>query len=181
MIRRRLVALVTSVTVLAACHRARQQDTNGAFVPLQAGTHLARYARTDLAGDSVVVASKEPLTLVNVWATWCTSCREEMTELQALQHEFGPRGLRVISISIDGSGDAKVERFVEEEHLTMPVVHDPESTVTALYNVPAVPTTILVDTAGVVRWVHTGNIASVSAQARAAIAAQLGKTAAPSS
>jgi peroxiredoxin len=97
------------------------------------------YAAPTLAGDTVRVTAGGPLTLVNVWATWCTSCREEMADLEAMQRDYGPRGLRVVAVSVDEGSVERVRRFVEREKLTMPIAHDPEGRIQRLYSVVGVP------------------------------------------
>lgn len=52
--------------------------------------------------------------LVNLWATWCVPCREEMPALAELQSELGDEGFRVLAINIDAGDVAKPKAFLEE-------------------------------------------------------------------
>jgi len=65
------------------------------------------------------------VTALNVWATWCTSCRDEMGDLKVLHQEFAPRGVRVVGVSVDLGDVARVRRFAARESLTFIVAHDP--------------------------------------------------------
>lgn len=67
------------------------------------GSALPAYRATTLAGAPVALGGRggEGLPLVNIWATWCTSCREEMQDLAAIHHDYAPRGLRVVAVSVD--------------------------------------------------------------------------------
>src|ERR1041385_5926129 len=49
----------------------------------------------------LVKASKAKATLVNVWATWCVPCRQEMPDLLKVRSELAPRGFRLILVSAD--------------------------------------------------------------------------------
>jgi thiol-disulfide isomerase/thioredoxin len=89
------------------------------------------------------------IVLLNVWATWCVSCREEMPRLDALQVRLGGPAFEVIALSIDRAGLAEVKRFYDEigiEHLGL---HN-DATMRAGWAVGAVglPTTILIDREG---------------------------------
>lgn len=52
--------------------------------------------------------------LVNLWATWCGPCREEMPALNALQKEMGGERFEVVAVNIDTGGDDKPKAFLEE-------------------------------------------------------------------
>ena len=74
-------------------------------------------ASAPLRGDgALTLADLDAGTAVlNFWATWCTACIAEMPELEALYRRFGPRGLRVIGVSLDeGRPRAAVRAFLEE-------------------------------------------------------------------
>jgi thiol-disulfide isomerase/thioredoxin len=75
--------------------------------------------------------------LVNVWATWCVPCREEMPTLDALQAELGSDRFEVVALSIDRAGSPVVRRFYDKTMLSA----------TALRTV-GLPTTILIDAQG---------------------------------
>ena len=163
---RRAVVTVVALVALSACHRT--PAGGGAFRPMEVGDTAPAYAMADLNGDTVRIAPGGPVTLVNVWATWCTSCAEEMSDLARMDSSYRNRGLRVIGISVDESSDLAVERFVADHHLSFTVLHDPSNVVQDRYSVMAVPTTYLIDSTGRVLWEHAGNIAGVMEGLRAA-------------
>ncbi len=87
--------------------------------------------------------------LVNVWATWCVPCREEMPTLDALQAELGNDRFEVVALSIDRAGPQVVGRFYDEigvKHLKM-YVDDTMLSATTLRTV-GLPTTILINAEG---------------------------------
>jgi len=60
----------------------------------------------------VLAASRGSVVLVNLWATWCAPCLKEIPELVELEHDLGPRGLRLIGISLDDVGsEGKIREF----------------------------------------------------------------------
>lgn len=151
----------------------------GAFRPLAVGDAVPGYAAAVVgggAGDSVRIAAGDsaargaaPLTLVNVWATWCTSCREEFVDLERLHRDYAPRGVRVVAVSVDESGDERVARFAKTEGATFTIAHDPEGRVQRLYQTVGVPETYLVSGEGRLLWRHGGALRNGATDAREAI------------
>jgi cytochrome c biogenesis protein CcmG/thiol:disulfide interchange protein DsbE len=154
------MSLVAAALWAAACSGDRRSSVLGgdAFRPLEVGDTVPTLAVRSVTGDSVILGGAQPLTLLNVWATWCTSCREEMGDLEALQREFGPRGLRVIAVSVDQTGTDRVRRFAEGEKLGFIVAHDPGQAIQQLYQVVGVPETFLIGPDGRLLWRGLGNI-----------------------
>jgi thiol-disulfide isomerase/thioredoxin len=102
--------------------------------------------------------------LVNFWATWCDPCREEFPDLVKLDQQFRPKGLDMISVSLDDLADIKtgVPKFLREMRATMPAyllnVPDPDqiiSTVDPKWS-GALPATFLYDAEGKVVFKHFG-------------------------
>ena len=87
--------------------------------------------------------------LLNVWATWCVPCREEMPTLDALQAELGGNDFEVVALSIDRAGSSVVRRFYDEIGVTNLKMYVDKTmlSMTALRTV-GLPTTILIDTQG---------------------------------
>jgi thiol-disulfide isomerase/thioredoxin len=131
------------------------------------GSLLPEYRATSLSGVPLVLGGGgAPLTLVNVWATWCTSCREEMQDLSTIDRDYAPRGLRVVAVSVDAGSETLVRRFVQRESLTFPVVHDKAGTIQRLFRIVGVPTSYLVGVDGRVLWRQVGGIHGTLPQVR---------------
>jgi cytochrome c biogenesis protein CcmG/thiol:disulfide interchange protein DsbE len=155
-------------TLIGACNRSDDRMAV-AFKPLDVGVAVPAYAVVGLDGDTIAIGGRGPVTVLNVWATWCESCREEMEGLDSLRREYTPRGARVVAISVDQGATEKVRRFAESNDLTITVAHDQAATINAMYNVVGVPTTFIIGPDGLLVWRHTGNVVSVMAEARAAM------------
>src|SRR3712207_3635517 len=82
------------------------------------------------------------VVLLNIWATWCAPCREEMPSIQALHETYGDKGLRVVAVSVDDPGaQDKVRAFVREFGLTFEVLHEPTGAIQKTYQTTGVPET----------------------------------------
>jgi peroxiredoxin len=128
------------------------------YRPLAEGDRVPSFGAPVLDGDSLHLASLagQPVML-NVWATWCAPCREEMPQLQALHEQFGHRGLRILGVSVDSRGsEPTIRRFVEEGGYTYTILHDPADVVSREFRTSGgVPETFLIDGDGrlVRRWI----------------------------
>ncbi len=90
----------------------------------------------------------EPV-LVNLWATWCGPCQEELPSLDRLARSFGPKGLVVLALSVDDEPDSVVPQFFKENGYTnlMPF-YDDEGEASRVLNARGIPTSALVNRQG---------------------------------
>ncbi|NIC04741.1 TlpA family protein disulfide reductase [Billgrantia bachuensis] len=96
-----------------------------------------------------LTAFEGKVILLNIWATWCGPCREEMPTLDALHAELGGKDFEVVALSIDRKGIDVVNEFYQEvgiEHLA-PYV-DQTGTASANLGAVGIPTTLLLDRQG---------------------------------
>lgn len=92
------------------------------------------------------------VVMINVWATWCLPCRVEMPSIEALHKAYGPRGLRIVAVSIDDPGtDAGIRAFAKQYGLTFEILHDPKGAITDLYDITGYPETFIIGRDGVIR------------------------------
>jgi thiol-disulfide isomerase/thioredoxin len=104
----------------------------------------------DEAGRALTLADfKGRVILLNIWATWCTPCREEMPALDRLQAKLGGPGFEVVALSIDREGTAVVRRFFSDVGVhALKLYVDPSGEAASRFGALGVPTTILVDRSG---------------------------------
>jgi thiol-disulfide isomerase/thioredoxin len=104
----------------------------------------------DGAGHSLSLASfsGRPVVL-NLWATWCAPCRQEMPALARLQAKFDKSGLLVLPLSIDRQGAPAVRRFYRDLGLAgLGVYVDGSGEAAGDLGAPGLPTTLLIDRDG---------------------------------
>ena len=167
--RRRLVVLGgVAAIVLAACsantdNRSVQSSNaanNTGQVDASVGESAPTYVTTSLDGDTVSLADlRGQVVILNVWATWCSPCRAEIPELQALHEKYNSKGLKLIGVSIDNEGtDGNVRRFIKNLKMTYPIWRDYDDGISSKFRIVGVPATFLIDREGIVRWKKTGPI-----------------------
>jgi len=95
------------------------------------------------------------VVIINFWATWCGPCRQEMPLLDALYGKYKQAGLVLLSVNIDEKVEPAIE-MAQTLKVSYPVLFDARKEVSRAYDVGAMPVTVLVDRAGVVRYVSEG-------------------------
>ncbi|MDH5637288.1 MAG: TlpA family protein disulfide reductase [Nitrospinota bacterium] len=121
----------------------------GGEAPMQ-GKMAPDFTLPALGGETLRLADyKGKLVFLNIWATWCAPCREEMPSMQRLAEKLAGGNFAMITISIDEKTE-DVEKFVKELGLTFPVGMDPAQEVAAQYKITGVPETYIISPDGVV-------------------------------
>lgn len=95
------------------------------------------------------------VVMINFWASWCGPCRQEMPLLDALYQQYEPLGFTLLGVNVE-QDVADAERLLKDAPVNFPVLYDPDNAVTKAYDVVAMPSTILVDRDGNMRYVHHG-------------------------
>lgn len=106
-------------------------------------------ARLDLDG------LRGQVVYVDFWASWCTPCRQSFPWMKALESAYGSRGLSVVAVDLDHD-QADAQRFLRIFQPNFRVIFDPAGTLAQRFNVAAMPTSVLIDRTGKVRYEHAG-------------------------
>lgn len=90
--------------------------------------------------------------LINIWATWCTPCVNEMAELQTLNARFAARGIDLIGLNVDTDPETNIRGFLARTRVSYPILIGGVTSVEQLYATDdmTVPLTILVNDRGIV-------------------------------
>lgn len=95
------------------------------------------------------------VVLINFWASWCGPCRQEMPLLDRLHHRYEDTGFAVLGVNVEGEVKPAQE-IVDKTKVTFPVLIDEDQKVSEMYNLEAMPSTVVVDRDGVIRYIHRG-------------------------
>lgn len=95
------------------------------------------------------------VVLINFWASWCGPCRQEMPLLDRLHQRYVDTGFAVLGINVEGEV-APAQELIDKVPVTFPVLIDEGQLVSELYKLEAMPSTVVVDRDGVVRYIHRG-------------------------
>lgn len=95
------------------------------------------------------------VVLINFWASWCGPCRQEMPVLDRLHQRYESAGFAVLGINVEGE-EAPARELLKKVPVTFPVLIDEGQRVSKLYNLQAMPSTVVVDRDGKIRYIHLG-------------------------
>ncbi len=114
------------------------------------------FALKSASGENLRLSEyRGDVVMVNFWATWCGPCRQEMPLLDELYSRYGRVGFSLLGVNIDDNS-SKAMNMVSELGVSFPVLFDSNKTVSKLYEVEAMPVTVLIDREGTIRYVHNG-------------------------
>ena len=123
-------------------------------------------------GEMSLSGLKGQVVMINFWASWCGPCRKEFPALDQIYAKYKPMGFTLVAINVE-SEKADAEKFLATTPASFPILFDPDNKVSGSYGVSAMPTTVLVDRQGRVRWLHRaykpGDEAKYIEQIRAAL------------
>ena len=120
------------------------------------GQSAPDFALKSSSGENLRLSEfRGDVVMVNFWATWCGPCRQEMPLLDELYSRYGRVGFSLLGVNIDDNS-SKAMDMVSELGVSFPVLFDSRKEVSKLYEVGAMPVTVLIDREGTVRYVHLG-------------------------
>jgi thiol-disulfide isomerase/thioredoxin len=128
-----------------------------AAVPALAGPTPAPAFRLDsLAGQPVSLDQyKGQVVMINFWATWCGPCRTEMPLLDKLHAKYKPMGFTMIGVNVEPDASLAAN-WLKTTPVSFPILFDTRSEVSKLYSVAGMPSTVIIDRKGNLRWLHRG-------------------------
>lgn len=162
--------LMVAVTILGsawtfAARIPLSATTDGAPPPSPREGFSAPDFTLDLLGGGQVTLSefRGQAVMINIWASWCPPCREEMPAIQNVYENYKDQGLVVLAVNTTNQdSESAAAAFVEEFSLTFPVPLDRTGAVSNRYQLRGLPSTYFVDRAGVIRSVVVGGPMSES-------------------
>jgi len=165
------LAALAALVLLAGCRSsgdARREVAIGREVPPYTATRLE-------GGLASLDELRGRVVLLNVWATWCAPCREEIPYLQSLYDRHAREGLEIVGVSVDANGSEEtIREFQRDFRMTYPIWLDPDERVQSLYLALGVPASYLIDRDGVLRWKHLGTVRATDTTFTRALGAALG-------
>ena len=172
----RLTRRPSTIAVLGLLLAAAACSSRDAPGKVEIGVPAPPYRTVSLQGDSVSLAElRGKVVLLNVWATWCHPCRDEIPELREIHGKYKARGLELVGVSIDADGsDDAIRAFMKDFSMEYPIWRDPDERISAQFLVVGVPATFLIDREGILRWRKTGPIQPTDSSLTAAIERALG-------
>ena len=156
------VVLAGIVLVAIAGHRGARLSSlsseQSESAPVAAGNQAANFKLEALDGHTVSLESlRGKVIFLNVWATWCEPCREEMPSMQTLYEDFkSNKDFVMLAVSQDTKGRSAVAPYVEKNGFHFTILLDPENKISSSYDMSGVPETFIIDRKGQIVAHHLG-------------------------
>ena len=119
------------------------------FSMVETGLPAPDFALPRMDGQVVRLSDyRGKVVLLNIWATWCGSCRAEMPSMEKLYQALKDDAFEMLVVSIDSQGARAIAPFVERYQLTFPILLDEEGRIGRLYRTTGIPETFIIDKTG---------------------------------
>ena len=123
---------------------------------LNIGEHPPAFTLYNLDGQQVTIGKENKITVLNFWATWCPPCRAEFPELDRFVKKNRDK---ILFYSIDLQEDSsKVKEFFKNGQYSFSALLDKDGAMAKQFRITAIPTTIILDDKGIIRYRKTGGI-----------------------
>jgi peroxiredoxin len=157
--RRRRAFFGAVLSLLAVTLAACGGSLNGAQAPASGeriGAEAPEFSLAPVDGGAPIgpASFRGKVLIVDFWATWCAPCRQSFPVYQKLVDEFDGK-LAVVGVSVDDSAGG-IDEFKRETGVKFPLVWDQGQAVAGAYKPGTMPTSFLIDRAGIVHAIHEG-------------------------
>src|ERR1700719_4149109 len=121
-----------------------------------AGGRAPSFTLAGLTGQQAALSQyKGQVVMVNFWATWCGPCQQEMPLRGQMYKKYKPAGFTLTAVNVDKEGPA-VKDLMARKPVSFPVLLDPANQVSKAYHVDEMPSSVLIDRKGEIRYIHRG-------------------------
>lgn len=130
------------------------------FTPLSHATEVSGpapdFTLKSRGGENIKLSEhRGDVVMINFWASWCGPCRQEMPLLEELYKKYSDLGFTLLAVNVE-EDSSKADDLLRDIPVTFPVLFDNTNSVTKLYKVVAMPSTVIIDRDGNMRYLHKG-------------------------
>ena len=132
--------IIAASLLISGCDRG--------VTPRNIGRPAPQFAISDGTNSADLSKLRGHVVLVNLWASWCAPCVDELPSLLALQHQMP--GVTVVAISMDQDDNA-YRTFLKRNQVDLLTIRDPDARINTLYGTAQIPETYAIDGNGILR------------------------------
>jgi thiol-disulfide isomerase/thioredoxin len=155
-------ALTLAFLFLLGCATAGGGATGGGGeTPHQVGAPAPEINVQALSGKNIAVSSyKGRVVLLDVWASWCVPCKQELPMLDEMAGRLRRQGIEVLAVSVDQERANVVKFLRARPRWSLTIAHDPRGEIADRLQPEKMPTSYIIDRAGIIRYVNSGFVPS---------------------
>ncbi|HZD21706.1 MAG TPA: TlpA disulfide reductase family protein [Burkholderiales bacterium] len=151
--KRAVIAFVVAALVAAGLgiyFGTQHTDSKAPFARAARPRPVPELRFNDAEGRAHTLADfRGKVVLLNIWATWCDPCREEMPALDRLQAQLGGERFQVVAVSVDEQGQAIARKFYARTGIkALPLYIDPTAKAAFTVDAAGLPASLLIDRQG---------------------------------
>jgi peroxiredoxin len=144
-----LIVILLGILILLQTKDSPYNPSSG-WSQVTKGLPAPNFSLPGLGGQMVSLTDyKGKVVLLNIWATWCPPCVEEMPSMEKLYQKLKGEGFEILAVSIDESGAQAVRPFMKKHKLSFPALIDSRGTLKGLYQTTGVPESFIIDKDGI--------------------------------
>jgi len=142
--------LIAGLLVLLLLNRNKEYNNSVEIVPIKVGLPAPDFKFPGMDGKMVSLSDfRGKVVLVNIWATWCSSCVDEMPSMEKLYQKLKGEDFEILAVSIDSLGEKVVAPFMKKYKLTFPALIDSAGAIRMGYRTTGVPESFIIDKDGI--------------------------------
>lgn len=116
------------------------------------------------SGENIKLSElRGDVVMINFWASWCAPCRQEMPLLEEMSKKYSDLGFTLLGVNVE-EDSSQADKLLREVPVSFPILFDNKNDVTKLYEVVAMPSTVMVDRDGNMRYLHRGYLPGYEAE-----------------
>jgi len=153
--------LMVIVGVLMAIKASVQKEAHLSLQPIELneGSQIPNLEMTRLDGTKVKFDDLPyKVMMINFWATWCDACMEEMPSIVALRDKFSSQGFEVLAVNVDENPTQAAPPVIKKLGMHFPVFTDQSNALAEMFDVHAIPLTVIVGKDRKIRYVESGGV-----------------------
>jgi thiol-disulfide isomerase/thioredoxin len=142
-----LILVVISTSIFTSTTNMASEELSG---------KASNFTLKSLSGKNIKLSElRGQVVMLNFWASWCGPCRQEMPLLEKMYEKYNRLGFTLLGVNVEENSD-EAKKLLREIKVSFPILFDTRNITSKLYNVSAMPTTILIDRSGNKRFLHKG-------------------------
>lgn len=156
------VAIAAALTIGACATTGPGGNSSGGGVRGETRGQGVGHAAPEIVVDQVKGGSlslsslRGRVVLLDVWASWCGPCKQELPMLDAIAGRLRRRGVEILAVSVDQDRE-NVDKFLgARSHWNLTVAHDPKGAIADTFQPEKMPTSYVIDREGIIRYVNSG-------------------------
>ncbi|GIN94436.1 thiol-disulfide oxidoreductase ResA [Siminovitchia terrae] len=151
-------SVILAIMLLAIVYTLYANFTKETRGQMAVGDKAPDFNLIDMNGNKHKLSDyKGKGVFLNFWGTWCKPCEREMPYMNNQYQVYKDQGVEILAVNV-GEPEFAINKFVQKHGLDFPILKDTNKDVLNLYKIKPLPTTILIDSEGIMTAIESGEL-----------------------